>query len=75
MSGNFVMVLLTAFIISVLLGDLIAIGICAVIEQFSKNISLFAFLAMFVAVIPLSWRIAVRVTDPDGPLMRRLSKS
>ena len=75
MSGNFVMVLLTAFVITVVVGDLIAIGICALIEQFSKNISLLVFLAMFVGVIPLSWRIAVRATDPDGALMRRFSKS
>jgi hypothetical protein len=68
------MILLTAFVISVVVGDLVAIGICAVIEQFSKNISLFVFLAMFIGVIPLAWKIAVRATDPDGPLMRRLGK-
>jgi hypothetical protein len=69
------MILLAAFVISVIVGDLIAIGIGAVIEQFSKNISLLAFLAMFVGVIPLAWKIAVRATEPDGPLMRRLGKA
>ena len=68
------MILLTAFVISVIVGDLIAIVIGAVIEQFSKNISLLAFLAMFIGVIPLAWKIAVRATEPDGPLMRRFGK-
>lgn len=65
------MILLTAFAISVLAGELVAIGICAVIEQFSKTISLFAFLVLFIGVIPLAWRVAVRATEPGGPLMRR----
>ena len=68
------MILLATFMISVIVGDLIAIGIGAVIEQFSKNISLLAFLAMFIGVIPLAWKVAVRATEPDGPLMRRLGK-
>ena len=62
------MVLLTAFIVTVLLGDLIAVGISAVVEHFSKPISLFVFLALFIAVIPVAWRIAVRYTEPkDNP--------
>jgi succinate dehydrogenase hydrophobic anchor subunit len=64
--GNIVMVLLTAFIVTVVLGDLVAIGISAVVEHFSKPISLFVFLALFVAVIPVAWRIAVRFTEPKG---------
>jgi hypothetical protein len=68
------MILLTAFVISVIVGDLIAIVIGAVIEQFSKNISLLVFLTMFIGVIPLAWKVAVRATEPDGPLMRRLGK-
>jgi hypothetical protein len=69
------MILLAAFVISVIVGDLLAIGIGAVIEQFSKNISLLAFLAMFIGVIPLAWKVAVRATEPDGPLMRRFGKA
>jgi hypothetical protein len=68
------MVLLTTFVITVLLGDLVAIAICAVIEQFSKNISLLAFLAMFWGLIPLAWRFAVRATEPEGLIMRRLGR-
>ncbi len=65
------MILLTAFVITVVLGDLIAIGISAVVEQFSKPISLIVFLILFMGVIPLAWRIAVRATESDGPIMRR----
>jgi hypothetical protein len=61
------MILLTAFIISVVVGDLIAVAVCAVIEQFSETVSLLAFLAMFIGVIPIAWRVAVRVTEPKTP--------
>jgi hypothetical protein len=58
------MVLLVAFAISVLVGDLVAVAIAEVVEYFSKSISLFVFLGLFVAVIPVAWRIAVRFTEP-----------
>jgi hypothetical protein len=64
------MVLLTTFAITVVLGDLIAIGISAVVEQFSKPVSLIVFLILFLGVIPIAWRIAVRATEPNGPIMR-----
>ena len=58
------MSLIIAFAITVLVGDLIAIGICAVVEQFSKPVSLFLFLFLFAAVFPAAWRVAVRITEP-----------
>jgi hypothetical protein len=64
------MILIVAFAITVLVGDLVAIGICAVVEQFSKPASLFLFLILFSGVFPLAWRIAVRATEPDGPIMQ-----
>jgi hypothetical protein len=72
--GIFDMILLTAFVISVLVGDLIAVGICWIIELFSKTASLLIFLTMFIGVIPLAWWVAVRVTEPEGPIMRRFSR-
>ncbi len=66
------MILLSAFVISIVVGDLVAIGISAIVEQFSKPLSLFVFLALFLGVIPIAWRVAVRATEPDGPIMRRL---
>ncbi len=64
------MLLIAAFAISVLVGDLIAIGICSIVERFSEMGSLILFLMLFVAVIPLAWRSAVRMTEPTGLLMR-----
>ncbi len=64
------MLLITAFAISVLVGDLIAIGICSVVERFSEMGSLILFLTLFVVVIPVAWRTAVRMTEPTGLLMR-----
>jgi hypothetical protein len=58
------MSLIIAFAITVLVGDLVAIGICAIVEQFSKTASLFLFLFLFAAVFPVAWRLAVRVTEP-----------
>jgi len=60
------MVLLTAFVLTVLLGDLIAVGIAEIVEYFSKPISLFVFLFLFIAIIPIAWRIAIRFTEPKG---------
>jgi hypothetical protein len=62
--GISLMVLLMAFIVSVLVGDVIAVGIAEVVELFSEKISLFVFLALYVGVIPVAWRIAVRFTEP-----------
>lgn len=58
------MVLLTAFVVTVVIGDLIAIGIAEIVEYFSKPISLFVFLFLFIGIIPVAWRIAVHVTEP-----------
>jgi hypothetical protein len=64
------MILLFAFAITVMIGDLIAIGICAIVEQFSEMASLILFLILFAGVFPLAWRFAVRATEPTAPLMR-----
>jgi len=62
--GTIIMILLAAFIISVVVGDLVAIAIAEIVEYFSKSISLFVFLGLFVVVIPIAWHIAVRFTEP-----------
>jgi hypothetical protein len=64
------MLLITAFAISVVIGDLIAIGICSIVERFSEMGSLVLFLILFVAVFPIAWRSAVQMTEPQGLLMR-----
>ena len=67
------MILLTAFIVTVLVGDLVAVGIAEIIEYFNETASLLVFLAMFVGMIPIAWRIAVRSTEPDGAVMRLMN--
>jgi hypothetical protein len=64
------MLLITAFAITVIAGDLVAIGICSIVERFSEMGSMILFLILFVAVIPLAWRLAVRATEPNGSVMR-----
>jgi len=66
------MVLLTAFLVTVLAGDLVAVGIAEVVEYFNKTASLMVFLALFIGVIPAAWHIAVRATEPGGAIARRL---
>jgi cytochrome c biogenesis factor len=58
------MTLIIAFVISVLVGDLIAVGIAEIIERFSEQLSLWVFLALFFLVFWGAWIIAVRVTAP-----------
>jgi uncharacterized membrane protein len=62
--GTSIMMLLAAFVITLLVGDLVAIGIAWTVEQFSKTFGLFVFLGLFLGIIPIAWRIAVRVTEP-----------
>jgi hypothetical protein len=69
------MILLIAFGITVLIGDLVAIGICSIVERFSEMGSLILFLILFVGVFPVAWHISVRATEPDAPLMRLLSSA
>ena len=65
------MALLAVFIVTILVGDLIAVGIPSVIERFSEGVSLFVFLALFIGLIPVAWRIAVRLTEPKAAATTR----
>jgi len=66
------MILLVAFTITVLVGDLVAVGIAEIVEYFNETASLMVFLALFIGMIPLAWRIAVRSTEPGGAFTRLL---
>lgn len=61
------MSLIVAFAIAVLIGDVAVFAICTVVEYFSKSVSLIVFLFLFMAVFPIAWKIAVRVTEPKAP--------
>ena len=60
------MILIIVFVISILVGDLIAVGIAEVVEHFSEQLSLWVFLALFFLVFWGAWVIAVRVTAPPS---------
>ena len=57
------MSVILVFLIFVVFGDAIAVGISAMVEPFSHSASLFVFLALFVAVFWIGWGLAVRVTE------------
>ena len=57
------MLVIAVFTVFVVLGEAVAIGISSLIEEFSKTVSLFAFLGMFVLVFGIAWPMAVRVTE------------
>jgi hypothetical protein len=63
---DMIMVLLTTFIVTLIIGDLAVIAIAWVVEQFSKTAGLLVFLTLFLGFIPVAWRIAVRLTEPKG---------
>ena len=60
------MILLVTFVVTLVVGDLLVIGIAWMVEQFSKTLGLFVFLGLFLGIIPLAWKIAVRITEPKG---------
>jgi uncharacterized membrane protein len=57
------MAVLAVFVVLVLIGDTIAIGIASIVEQYSKTASLLVFLCLFVAVFCVAWVLAVRITE------------
>jgi hypothetical protein len=57
------MAAILVFIVFVVIGDAINMGISSVVERYSENASLFTFLAMFVGVFIVAWQLAVRVTE------------
>jgi hypothetical protein len=51
------------FIVFVLIGDTIAVGISALVERFSNSASLLVFFALFAVVFWVAWKAAVFVTE------------
>jgi hypothetical protein len=47
----------------VLVGDTLAVGISYLVEQISNSISLMVFLALYILVFWISWKLAVHVTE------------
>jgi hypothetical protein len=63
------MSLLLAFVISLLVGQSISVGIGLLVERHATPYTgLVTFLVCFFAMIWLAWHIAVRVTEPRSRL-------
>jgi hypothetical protein len=51
------------YVVFVLIGDSIAVGIASIVERYSETASLLVFFALFVLVFWAGWIMAVRVTE------------
>jgi hypothetical protein len=69
------MSLLIVYVIAIMVGDLVAVGIAEVVERYSEKASLGVFLALYFVVFWVAWRIAVRVTEPRPTLSEPPAKS
>lgn len=58
------MILMAAFALTAGVGIAVAMVIASFLEPFSKMASLVLFLVMLMLVIPIAWRVAVRLTEP-----------
>lgn len=61
-----IMSLIVIYIISIFVGDLVAVGIAEVIERFSDKAGLVVFLALYFLVFWVAWQFAVRITEPKA---------
>jgi len=69
------MSLLIAYVIAIIIGDLLAIGIAEIVERYSEKASLGVFLALYFVVFWVAWPIAVRITEPRPVLGQPTAKS
>ncbi|MCC6890184.1 MAG: hypothetical protein IT536_16780 [Hyphomicrobiales bacterium] len=58
------MSLLVTFALTFTMGAAVVVAAAGLVEMVSKSISLFVFLILYFGMIPLAWRIAVRLTEP-----------
>jgi hypothetical protein len=56
------MKLIAAYVVFVLIGELMAYGIGRIVEHWSETASLPVFLACFFVVFWGAWKLAIRVT-------------
>jgi hypothetical protein len=63
------MTLLLTFIICLLIGQSLSIGLGLVVERYSTPYTgLVTFITSYFAVFWLAWRVAVRITEPRSRL-------
>jgi hypothetical protein len=51
------------FVVFVVVGDIIALGISSLVERLSETASLFVFLALFIGVFIVAWCSALHITE------------
>lgn len=66
--------LIIVYVVLVLVGQTLSIGVGIAVDNFSKAAGLAAFLAMYFGMFVVCWKIAVRLTDPGGPLHARFGR-
>jgi hypothetical protein len=57
------MSVILVYVVLVLIGDAIAVGISSMVERFSESASLLVFFALFMLVFWAGWIAAVRITE------------
>ena len=57
------MLVIAVFLVFVVVGDTLAIGVASMVEKFSEMASLLVFLALFMGVFVVAWYAAVYVTE------------
>jgi len=60
------MILLATYVGLVVVGDFGAFLIGRVVEHWSDTVGLAVFLACFVSVFVIAWKVAVRITEPKA---------
>jgi len=65
------MVLIGSFVVLLVIGEGVNVGISLLVERFSEAASLTVFFALLIVVIIAAWQIAVRCTDPRRLQARR----
>jgi hypothetical protein len=69
------MSLLIVYVIAIMVGDLLAVGVAEIVERYSEKASLGVFLALYFVVFWLAWRVAVRITEPRRSVSEQPAKS
>ena len=64
------MILIVVYVALVFVGQALAIAIGITLDNFSKALGLAVFLGLYFLVFVVCWKLAVRLTDPGGPLHR-----
>jgi hypothetical protein len=57
--------LLIAFVATAVLGQIVNVSICVLVDKFAPAASFMVFFGLYLLVFWLAWRIALRITEKD----------